>query len=459
MTGTSEDTARRTRPMVAIVGRPNVGKSTLVNRIIGSREAIVEERPGVTRDRILYTAEWRGRPFDVVDTGGLELQPEGVLAGKVAGAARAAAEDADVVVFVLDVTDGVTPEDRSVAEVIRKLGHRTVLVANKVDNAAREQDISELYSLGIGEPVGVSALHSRGVGDFLDVLTEGFPEGDPQASSDPSIAIVGRPNVGKSTLFNRIVGHERSIVHDEPGTTRDAVDTVVELDGRTYRFVDTAGMRRSAKVPKGGEGSTEFFGSVRTMRALERSDIAVLVVDATSGISRQDQRIAEQIAELGRSAVVVLNKIDIVDAQDMDRRREDLRRRLPHVRWAPMLDISARTGQGVPAVLQALDPILETREVRVPTPLLNAVIDDLQARTPIPSTGRGLRIKYATQAEVAPPTIVLFGANAIPEPWLRYLERGIRKRFGFEGTPIRFVTRGRQARAKARSKGPRSRAG
>jgi GTPase len=413
----------------------------------------------VTRDRILYTAEWRGRPFDVVDTGGLELQPEGALAGKVADAARAAAEEADVVVFVLDAADGVTPEDRSVADVIRKLGRRTLLVANKVDTAKREADIADLFTLGIGEPVPISALHSRGVGDFLDVLTEGFPEDDPEASSEPSIAIVGRPNVGKSTLFNRIVGHERSIVHDEPGTTRDAVDTVVEIDGRTYRFVDTAGMRRSSKVPKGDAGATEFFGSVRTMRALERSDVAVLVVDGTEGISRQDQRIAEQIAELGRSAVVVLNKIDAVDAEDMEKRRADLRRRLPHVRWAPMLDISARTGRGVPAVLEALDPILETREVRVPTPLLNAVIDDLQARTPIPSTGRGLRIKYATQAEVAPPTFVLFGANDIPETWLRYLERGIRKRFGFEGTPMRFVTRGRDRKSRSRPRPPTSRAG
>ncbi len=459
----SDESAPRTRPMVAIVGRPNVGKSTLVNRIIGSREAIVEERPGVTRDRILYTAEWRGRPFDVVDTGGLELQPEGVLAGMVAGAARAAAEEADVVVFVLDVTDGVTPEDRSVADVIRKLGHRTLLAANKVDNAERERDMAELFTLGIGEPIPVSALHSRGIGDFLDVLTEGFPEGDPERPSEPSIAIVGRPNVGKSTLFNRIVGQERSIVHDEPGTTRDAVDTVVEIDGRTYRFVDTAGMRRSSKVPKGDEGATEFFGSVRTMRALERSDIAVLVVDATEGISRQDQRIAEQISELGRSAVVVLNKIDAVDKDDIEGRRADLRRRLPHVRWAPMMDISAKTGRGVAKVLEALDPILETRQVRVPTPLLNAVVDDLQARAPIPSTGRGQRIKYATQAEVAPPAFILFGANDIPDTWLRYLERGIRKRFGFEGTPIRFVARGRDRKSRSRPRPPsgnrRSRAG
>jgi GTP-binding protein len=433
------------RPVVAVVGRPNVGKSTLVNRIIGVREAIVEERPGVTRDRIIYTAEWRGRPFDLVDTGGLESSPEGVLAGKVADVARAAATEADVIILVVDVTEGITAEDRSVADVIRKLGHRTLLVANKADTAAREENVAELYALGLGEPLPVSALHSRRIGDFLDELTEGFPEGDPERSTEPSIAIVGRPNVGKSTLFNRVVGHERSIVHDEPGTTRDAVDTIVEIDGRTYRFVDTAGLRRSARV----EEPTEFFGTVRTVRALERSDVAVLVIDGTEGISRQDQRIAEQIAEAGRSAIVVMNKLDVIDAEDLEKRRADLRRRLPHVRWAPMLDLSALTGKGVPALLTAIDPVLETRSLRVPTPLLNAVIDDLQSRTPIPSTGRGLRIKYATQAEVAPPTIVLFGANVIPETYLRYLERGVRKRFGFEGTPIRFVTKGRPQRKRA----------
>lgn len=432
-------------PVVAIVGRPNVGKSTLVNRIIGRREAIVEERPGVTRDRVLYTADWRGRAFLLVDTGGLETAPVGPLAGKVAAAARAAAAEADVIAFVIDVDAGLTSEDLEVAEVVRRLGKRVVLVANKADTARRERDAVELYTLGLGEPVAVSALHGRGVGDLLDVLTDGFPVADAERSAEPAVAIVGRPNVGKSTLFNKLAGAERSIVHPEPGTTRDPIDTIVEWDGRRYRFVDTAGLRRSARVDE----STEYYGSVRTMRALERADVALLVVDITEPVSRQDLRIAEDIAELGRSAAVVLNKIDLLGGEERIKRRAELRRRLPHLAWAPFIQLSALTGKGIDAIVPTIDPILEARELRVPTPLLNNVVDELQARTPIPSTGRGSRIKYAVQAEVAPPTIVLFGADRIPAPWLRYLERGIRERFGFEGTPIRFVGRGRQRRSKA----------
>jgi GTP-binding protein len=432
-------------PNVVIVGRPNVGKSTLVNRILGRREAIVEERPGVTRDRILYVAEWRGRPFYLVDTGGLESAPDGLLAGKVADVAKAAAAEADVIVFVVDVTEGVTAEDRAVADVVRKLGRRVILVGNKADTAAREREASELYELGLGDPVAISAMHGRGTGDFLDLLTEGFGEDEDAGQTEPSIAIVGRPNVGKSTLFNRIVGQERSIVHDEPGTTRDAVDTVVSLDGKTYRFVDTAGLRRAARIDE----PTEFFGSIRTMRAIERCDVAVLVIDATEGISRQDQRLAEQVSELGRSAIVVLNKIDAVDLEDREAKIEELKRRLPHVRWAPFVELSALKGKGVPRLLKQLEPILETRKVRIPTPLLNVIVEDMQARTPIPSTGKGARIKYAVQVEVGPPTILLFGANRVPDGWLRYLERGLRKRFGFEGTPIRFVLRGKQRRSRA----------
>lgn len=434
-----------TLPVVAVVGRPNVGKSTLVNRIIGRREAIVEERPGVTRDRVLYTAEWRGRPFLLVDTGGLEAAPEDALAGKVSEAAKLAASEADVVALVVDAQAGTTSDDDSVAEVVRRLGPRVVLVANKADTARRERDAVELYSLGLGEPIPVSALHGRGIGDLLDVITEGFPPETEEAIEEPAIAIVGRPNVGKSTLFNRIVGAERSIVHPEPGTTRDPIDTVVEWEGERYRFVDTAGLRRSARVDE----STEFYGTVRTMRALERADIAVLVVDASDGVTRQDLRIAEQIAELGRSAVVAMNKIDLLDAEERQKTRNELRRRLPHVEWAPFVEISALTGKGVDAIMPSVRPILAARKLRIPTPLLNAVVDELQARTPIPSTGRGARVKYAVQAETAPPTVVLFGANRIPESWLRYLDRGIRRRFGFEGTPIRFVIRGRERRSRA----------
>ena len=445
-----------TVPVVAVVGRPNVGKSTLVNRVIGRREAIVEERPGVTRDRVLYPAEWRGRPFLLVDTGGLEADPEGLLAGKVAEAALVAAGEADVIAFVVDTEAGVTAEDLAVADVVRRLGSRVVLVANKADTARREREAVELFSLGAGEPIAVSALHGRGIGDLLDVLTEDFPIGTEEPESEPGIAIVGRPNVGKSTLFNRLVQQERSIVHPEPGTTRDPVDTVIEVEGESFRFVDTAGMRRSARV----EESTEFYGNLRTMRALQRCDVAVLVVDAADGVTRQDLRIAEEIAELGRSAVVALNKIDLLDADERLRKRTELRRRLPHVEWAPFVEISALSGKGVGTILPAIRPILEARTTRIPTPLLNVVVDELQARTPIPSTGRGTRVKYAVQAEVAPPTIVLFGTDRIPDRWLRYLDRGLRRRFGFEGTPIRFVQRGRSRdrRSRAATRGREARA-
>ncbi len=325
---------------------------------------------------------------------------------------------------------------------VRRLSGRVVLVANKADTARRERDAVELFSLGVGEPIAVSALHGRGIGDLLDLVTEGFTEGDEEDGSEPAIAIVGRPNVGKSTLFNRVVQEERSIVHPEPGTTRDPVDTVIEVEGSHYRFVDTAGLRRSARVDE----STEFYGNVRTMRALQRCDVAVLVVDASDGATRQDLRIAEEIGELGRSAVVAMNKIDLLDGYERIAVRSELKRRLPHVEWAPFIETSAKSGKGVGSLIPAIEPILDARRLRIPTPLLNVVVDELQARTPIPSTGRGARVKYAVQAEVAPPTIVLFGADRIPDPWLRYLERGIRRRFGFEGTPIRFVTKGRARR-------------
>jgi GTPase len=247
------------------------------------------------------------------------------------------------------------------------------------------------------------------------------------------------------------VGDERSIVHDEPGTTRDAVDTVVEIDGKTYRFVDTAGLRRAARIDE----STEFFGSVRTMRAVERADVVVLVIDATQGIARQDQRLAEHIADLGRSAIVVLNKVDALEGEELEQRRDDARRKLPHLRWAPLLTMSALTGRNIKTLTKAIDPILETRTTRIPTPLLNAVIEDMQARTPIPSSGKGTRVKYAVQVEVAPPTIILFGASRIPEQWLRYIERGLRRKFGFEGTPILFTTRARDRKSMARKRPPR----
>jgi len=442
-------------PTVAVVGRPNVGKSTLVNRIIGRREAIVEERPGVTRDRVVHPAEWRGRPFLVVDTGGLMAAPESALAGRVSEAAKEAAAGADVIALVVDAAEGITADDRSVAAEMRKLGVRTVLVANKVDSARRERDVPELFELGLGEPHPVSALHGRGTGDLLDELTESFPAGPTEDSSEPGIAIVGRPNVGKSTLFNRIAGAERSIVHAEPGTTTDAVDTVVTANGERYRFVDTAGLRRASRVDE----PTEYFGTVRTMRALDRSEVAILVLDATEPVSRQDLRIADEVVELGRSAVVALNKVDLVDADDARERRAEAARRLPHLEFAPIVEVSGLEGHGVDELLATLAPILRARSMRVPTHLLNAIVTDLQSRTPIPSSGRGRRIRYAVQVEVSPPTIVLFGTDRLPERWRRYLERGLRARFGFDGTPIRLVTRAQTRKDASRRRSPTRRSG
>ncbi|HVE91233.1 MAG TPA: ribosome biogenesis GTPase Der [Actinomycetota bacterium] len=427
-----------TLPVVAIVGRPNVGKSTLVNRLLGRREAIVQQRPGVTRDRVLYHAEWQGRPFLLVDTGGLELSPEGELAGKVAETARAAAAEADRILFVVDATVGPTPDDEDVAGVIRKLGRPVVLVANKADNASREPAAADFYRLGLGAPQPVSALHGRNTGDLLDLITKDFGREAPEEGAEPRVALVGRPNVGKSSLFNRIVGAQRSIVHDEPGTTRDTVDTVVSVEGgEPLRFVDTAGLRRLMRI----DDQTEYYGFVRTMRALDRCELALLVIDGSEGIARQDLRIAEQIVELGRSAVMLVNKVDLLEPRVREIEMQEVRRRLPYLDFAPLIATSAETGEGLADVIPSILRILKARTLRVPTPLLNAVIEDLQARTPIPSKRGNSRVKYAVQAEASPPTIVLFGAQDVPPAWLRHLDRGLRRRFGFEGTPIRFRTK------------------
>jgi len=431
-------------PVVAVVGRPNVGKSTLVNRILGRREAIVQHVPGVTRDRVLYRAEWAGRPFMLVDTGGLEADPVGELAAKVAETAAAA--EADVVVLVVDATTGMNAEDMSVVDVVRRLGRPVVLAVNKADNPERDALAADFWSLGLGDPHPVSALHGRGVGDLLDRVTAGFAETEPQEHPEPSIAIVGRPNVGKSSLFNRLVGAELSLVHDEPGTTRDTVDTVAEVDGERYRFIDTAGMRRTSRI----DDSVEYFSLVRALRALDRCDLAILVIDDAQGIARQDLRIAEEIIEQGRSAVIVLSKVDLMEPSMRRIEREEVRRRLPYLSWAPLIETSTVTGEGVGQIMPAVRRILEARSTRIPTPVLNAVIEDLQARTPIPSKRPGARVKFAVQAEVSPPTIVLFGMSRIPPQWIRYLDRNLRKRFGFEGTPIRVSTRGGQRRQTGR---------
>ncbi|MGQ0433865.1 MAG: ribosome biogenesis GTPase Der [Microthrixaceae bacterium] len=437
-------------PTVAIVGRPNVGKSTLVNRIVGKRVAIVEEKPGVTRDRKEVDAEWLGVGFRLVDTGG--WMPGGdALDVKVSRQSEQAIREADAVLLVLDAVTGVTEEDARVGEVIREIARGKVLVVvNKVDDSGREGLIWEAMSLGLGDPMPVSALHGRGSGEVLDKLVEMLPTPavvveDPNAEDEDeapverifSVALVGRPNVGKSTLFNRLIGEERAVVHDMPGTTRDTIDTVVETDEGPIRFVDTAGMRRKAKIAEG----TEYYSLVRALQAVDQSDVALLIVDATVGITAQDQRLAERIDAAGSPLVVLLNKHELLtDAEaraDLDWQVEE---KLRFIGEAPVLKISALTGKGVHKLLPALSLSIEDYHRRVPTRRVNEVIRAAQQGQPGP---HGVKVLYATQAATDPPTFTLFANREVPATYLRYLERRLREAFDLGATPIKMRVRKR----------------
>jgi GTP-binding protein len=440
------------RPVVAIVGRPNVGKSTLLNRMIGRREAIVEERPGVTRDRKEAVAEWNGHEFLLIDTGGWLSGDESSLEGKVSRQAERAMEDADLVLFVVDTATGVTDEDDRVAAVLRRLGRPTIVLANKVDSDTREPEIWAFASFGLGDPWPVSALHGRGAGDLLDEIVSrldfppaeavadrgvGDEELDPvDETADFAVAIVGRPNVGKSTLFNRLIGDERSIVHDLPGTTRDTVDTVVETSEGRIRFVDTAGMRRKSRVDDG----TEYYSLVRALQAIDRADSSLLVIDATEGATHQDQRLAERIDAAGSPVVIVLNKWDLLD--DAERRARvtaDVADRLGFLAYAPTLKVSAQSGLGAHKLLPAIGDAIAAYRRRVPTRDLNKVIAEAQAAHPAPNA----KVLYATQGATDPPTFTLFATRTLPPTYLRYLERKIREHFGFGPTPLKLRVRRR----------------
>lgn len=432
------------QPIVAIVGRPNVGKSTLVNRILGRREAIVEERPGVTRDRKVVEAEWNGIPFTLVDTGGW-MASGTALDDKVSRQAEKAVEDADLALFVVDVTVGITAEDEEVANWLRRRKTPVVVIANKVDGENREREIWEFLSLGLGDPIPISALHGRGSGDMLDDVLSRLdveyvePSGleDPEEDGLVSVAIVGRPNVGKSTLFNRLAGAERSIVHDMPGTTRDAIDTVIETDEGPLRIVDTAGMRRKSRIDEG----SEYFSLVRSLAAIDRADVAILLVDATEGITHQDQRLAERVDAGGCAIVVVLNKCELLNAEQRAAVMGEVNTKLPFLSYAPILKISAKTGLGAHKLLPALQDSIEAYHRRVPTRELNLVIQGAQAAHPEP----GVRILYATQGATDPPTFTLFTNKNVPAPYLRYLERKIREHFDFGATPLKLRVRRRGA--------------
>ncbi|MET0729477.1 MAG: ribosome biogenesis GTPase Der [Acidimicrobiales bacterium] len=438
-------------PTVAIVGRPNVGKSTLVNRIVGKRVTIVEEKPGVTRDRKEVDADWFGVPFRLVDTGG--WVPGGSdLDAKVSRQSEQAIREADAVLIVIDAITGVTEEDSRVAEVVRKLTKGSVLVVvNKVDDAGREGLIWEAMSLGLGEPVAVSALHGRGSGEVLDRLVELLPtpspveetnEDDDEPDDEPtervfSVALIGRPNVGKSTLFNRLIGEERAVVHDLPGTTRDTVDTVVQTDDGPIRFVDTAGMRRKAKIDVG----TEYYSLVRALQAVDKSDVALLVIDSTVGVTAQDQRLAERVDAAGSPLVVLLNKHELLtDAEARTDLDWQVTERLRFIGEAPVIKISALTGKGVHKLLPALSMSIEDYHRRVPTRRVNEVIRSAQQAQPGP---HGVKVLYATQAATDPPTFTLFANREIPAPYLRYLERMLRESFDLGATPIKMRVRKR----------------
>ncbi|HWF16046.1 MAG TPA: ribosome biogenesis GTPase Der [Acidimicrobiales bacterium] len=440
-----------TLPMVVVAGRPNVGKSSLVNRIVGSRAAVVEEEQGVTRDRKVLTADWSGVPFSIMDTGGW-LAGGDTLETKVSEQAERALAEADVVLMVVDVTTGVTEEDLAAARIIRRSGPPVRLVVNKVDDTAREAQAWEFISLGLGDPFPVSSLHGRGTGDLLDEVVGLFPPGKADEGADdvivrerlrgegadlapgtPRVAIIGRPNVGKSTLFNRLLGEERSIVHDMPGTTRDAIDTVVETPDGPVCFIDTAGLRRPSKTDHG----TEQHATLRALRALERADIAILVIDATVGASHQDQRLAERIGVSGCPAIVALNKWDQVATDERDEVLAGVADRLAFLGAAPVLKISALSGKGVHHVLPALREAVEAYHHRVPTGMLNRTVQELQSRAPAPRA----RIRYAVQGAIDPPTFTLFASGRLHQTYLRYIERGIREKFDLGATPIKLRVR------------------
>ena len=433
-------------PVLAVVGRPNVGKSTLVNRIIGRREAVVEDVPGVTRDRVSYDANWAGRAFTVVDTGGWDPDARG-MAASIRAQAEVAVSLADAVMFVVDATVGITDDDEAVVRILRKAGKPVILAANKVDDQRAEAEAYALWNLGLGEPYPVSALHGRGSGDLLDAVLEALPEPPPERDAEVGgprrIAIVGKPNVGKSSLLNKVAGSERVVVDNVAGTTVDPVDELVELGDRTWRFIDTAGIRKRVKEASGHE----YYASLRTTTAIDRAEVAVLVLDASQAISEQDQRIVQTIREAGRALVIAFNKWDLVDEERQYYLDREIERELVQVQWAPRINVTAKTGWHVDRLVPALDKALEGWETRVGTGTLNAFLGRLVAEHPHPVRGgKQPKIMFGTQPSTSPPTFVLFTSGKLEASYERYIERRLREEFGFVGTPIVLQQRVREKR-------------
>ncbi|HVE29224.1 MAG TPA: ribosome biogenesis GTPase Der [Mycobacteriales bacterium] len=433
-------------PVLAVVGRPNVGKSTLVNRILGRREAVVQDVPGVTRDRVAYDAQWSGRRFTVVDTGGWEPDAKGFQA-RVAAQADQAMRTADAVLLVVDASVGATATDEAVARLLRRGGKPVVLAANKVDDERAEPEAASLWSLGLGEPRAVSALHGRGAGDLLDAILEALPEAPPDrddAEGGPRrVALVGRPNVGKSSLLNRLTGEDRAVVDPVAGTTIDPVDSLVEIGEETWRFVDTAGLRRRVAHASGAE----YYASLRTAAAIEAAEVAVVLLDASEPISEQDQRVIGAVIEAGRALVIAFNKWDLVDEDRRLRLDKEIDRELLRVRWAPRVNVSAETARGVEKLAPALRTALESWERRVPTGRLNSWLGELIAATPPPVRGgKQPRVLFATQAGTRPPRFVLFTTGFLEPAYRRFVERRLREDFGFPGSPVEVAVRVRERR-------------
>ncbi|CAM4223035.1 ribosome biogenesis GTPase Der [Paenibacillus tarimensis] len=432
------------RPVVAIVGRPNVGKSTIFNRIIGDRLAIVEDKPGVTRDRLYGSGEWNGRAFSIVDTGGIEIDGEDEIMKSVRMQAELAVEEADVIVFMVDAKAGLTHADDEVAHMLFRSRKPVVVAVNKVDNQGRSDDIYEFYSLGFGDPIGISGAHGTGIGDLLDAVVEKLPviEDDEYDEDVIRVALIGRPNVGKSSLVNAILGEERVIVSDVAGTTRDAIDTPFEHDGQKYVLIDTAGMRKRGKVYE----TTEKYSVMRSMKAIERADVVLILINGEEGIIEQDKHIAGYAHEAGRASVFVVNKWDVVEKDDktMQHFEQNIRDHFLFMTYAPIVFLSAKTKQRLHKLLPVVNRVSEQHSMRIQTHLLNDVVADAIAINPPPTDkGKRLRINYVTQVAVKPPTIVIFAND--PElmhfSYQRYLENKIRAAFEFEGTPVRLVTR------------------
>lgn len=435
------------RPIVAVVGRPNVGKSSLVNRIIGGRLAVVEEMPGVTRDRRHFEADWAGRNFVIVDTGGWEADAGDGIGASVRAQAEAALSGADVVVWVVDAMTGVTDDDQGVARLLRRGSVPVVLAANKVDDVSREAAAAELWNVGLGEPMPVSALHGRGVGDLLDRIVSLFPPdaADEERPELPRLALVGRPNVGKSTLLNRLLGEQRVIVAPTPGTTRDPIDVEGEIDGRRYVLVDTAGIRRRAQI---GE-SADVYAVERARRVVAEADVAVVLIDGLEGVTHQDQRILDEVVAAGAALVIIFNKWDKeLDTEQREVTERSIDDRLDFVSWAPMMRASALTGARLHRLGKFIEQALESRNRRIGTGELNRMIERWTAAHPPPvRKGRRPRIQYVVQAGVAPPTVVLFiSGGELGDDYLRFLENRLREEVDFTGTPIRIVTRKREKR-------------